>query len=376
MSGRPRAAFTLFELIIAIVLAATLLALIGTAVNLYLTRVDRERTRVEEALLARSVLTMIADDIRATTVYQKQDTSAIAALMAAGTPYDTDDFDKARAVSGGAGAPGGTQALAKLASSGSGASSGGSKSSGSSTSGSAAASGSESEESDDTMPLGLTGTDVDLYIDATRLPRQEDLFATVTGYTNAPSAASSNPGGTGSSTAGANVNPPVDLKTVHYYVRQGNAVDSGSVAATSLDPTAQASAGGLVREEMGRRMRVFAEQSGTSSAMAGSAALIAPEVTQIQFQYYDGSQLTNTWDMKQLKKLPVAVQVTIWIRDMRDGAADAAAPGRVYKQVVQLPMALASAANSMTEASSESGTSSSSTSSSSSSSGTSAFGDE
>ena len=51
-TGRP--GFTLFELILAIALAATLLALIGTAINLYLMRVDADRTRVEEAQLARA----------------------------------------------------------------------------------------------------------------------------------------------------------------------------------------------------------------------------------------------------------------------------------------------------------------------------------
>src|SRR4051812_48173185 len=77
-----RHGFTLFEVILAIALSATLLTLIGTAINLYLTRVDASRSRVEEAQLARSVLSMIADDIRATSVYQPQDTSAIAQLMA------------------------------------------------------------------------------------------------------------------------------------------------------------------------------------------------------------------------------------------------------------------------------------------------------
>ena len=60
-----------------------LLALIGTAINLYLMQVDASRTRVEEAQLARSILAMIADDLRATSIYQPQDTSAIAQLMAA-----------------------------------------------------------------------------------------------------------------------------------------------------------------------------------------------------------------------------------------------------------------------------------------------------
>ena len=60
---RPvRAAFTLFELILAIALAAVLLTIIGMAINLYLTRVSMSRDRVEEAQLARSILAMIADE--------------------------------------------------------------------------------------------------------------------------------------------------------------------------------------------------------------------------------------------------------------------------------------------------------------------------
>ena len=87
---RPHAGFTLFEVILAIALAAVLLTLIGTAINLYLVQVDSGRTRVEEAQLARSVLSMIADDIRATTVYKPQDTSAIAQLMAKTAAFDPD----------------------------------------------------------------------------------------------------------------------------------------------------------------------------------------------------------------------------------------------------------------------------------------------
>ena len=48
---KPRPAFTLFELILAIALSATLLALVGTAVNLYLVRMDTGQLRVEEAQL-------------------------------------------------------------------------------------------------------------------------------------------------------------------------------------------------------------------------------------------------------------------------------------------------------------------------------------
>ncbi len=65
-----RAGFTLFELILAIALSAVLLALVGTAITLYLTRIDAGNSRVEEAQLARSILAKIAEDIRGATIYQ------------------------------------------------------------------------------------------------------------------------------------------------------------------------------------------------------------------------------------------------------------------------------------------------------------------
>ena len=243
MNGR-RTGFTLFEVILAIALSAVLLALIGTAINLYLVRVDASRTRVEEAQLARSILSMIADDIRATTIYQPQDTSAIAKLMAKGTSFDVDSIDKAKQDTGGTNSSQSTEGTGNAASSAGGA---GSSSAGTSANGSG---------SDNSMPLGLNGTLEELYVDATRLPKQEELFSAATGYTNAASPAASGAGATGDgATALSGVAPPTDLKTVHYFVRPGEAAEAGSVSSTSLDPVAQSRIGGLVRESVPRNPR-------------------------------------------------------------------------------------------------------------------------
>ncbi len=59
------AGFTLLEVVLAIGLAGVVLALLTTAIDLYLVRVDVNRTRVESAQLARTLLTRMADDIRA-----------------------------------------------------------------------------------------------------------------------------------------------------------------------------------------------------------------------------------------------------------------------------------------------------------------------
>lgn len=62
---RSGAGFTLLEVVLAIGLCGAVMALLATAIDLYLVRVDTSRTQVETAQLARTLLTKIADDLRA-----------------------------------------------------------------------------------------------------------------------------------------------------------------------------------------------------------------------------------------------------------------------------------------------------------------------
>lgn len=338
---RPRAGFTLFEVILAIALAAVLLTLIGTAINLYLVQVDAGRARVEEAQLARSILSMIADDIRATTVYKPQDTSSVAQLMSKTKAFDPDLIDQA---SGGtsqasalASASGGTAALSSSAAKSSTSASGASGSSASSTDGT---------DTDTTLPLGINAsTTEELYVDATRLPKQEELFGTTTGYTNAKSPVPQSGATPGSSSGGI---PATDLKTVHYFIRPGEAVETGSANVTSLDPASQARIGGLVRQEIPRAMRNFAEKNGGSTVLESNEVLLAPEVVRAEFRFYNGSEIADTWDMKEQKSLPVAVEVCIWLRSpsatnepvtTNYDTATLADTTHEYRQVVYVPMA-------------------------------------
>ncbi|MEX0643313.1 MAG: hypothetical protein WD468_11460, partial [Pirellulales bacterium] len=214
-------AFTLFELILAIALSVALLALIGTAINLYLIQVDAGRSRIEEAQLARSVLAMIADDIRATSVYKPQDTSGVAGLVAASAEFDVDSLDAPIPGSSGGNSSGGsTTGGLSTGGSGSGASAGGLSGGGSasgSTPGSAGANGTEAEN-DLVMPLGVNGTMAEMYVDVEHLPRLEELFLTNTGYANTQPLAKP---------VGANATTPPrpnSVKTVRYFVRQGRPV--------------------------------------------------------------------------------------------------------------------------------------------------------
>jgi hypothetical protein len=364
--NRNRAAFTLFEVILAIALSATLLSLIATAINLYLTRVDSSRARVEEAQLARSVLSMIADDIRATSIYQPQDTSAILKLMAKSAAFDVDSIDKASAGTSGPGGTTGSSAVTKVASLTSASSSGGQSSGGSTT----------DDSTTEIMPLGINGSLEELYVDATRLPKQDDIFASTTGYTNAASPNASGSAGATSPTGGSSsVNggtPAADLKTVHYFVRPGEALEPGSVGATSLDPEVQQRAGGLVRQETSRPAYVYAQQNGGSDVLNSNATLVAPEIVHIEFRYFS-SDVVSEWDMTEQKTLPKAVEVCIWVRSEKStdqpvsasyDSATLSDSTRQYKQVVYLP-ASQLASNSQASTSANSTDSGSSTDSSS-----------
>jgi type II secretory pathway pseudopilin PulG len=332
-----RGGFTLFELILAIALSATLLALIGTAINLYLLRVDTSRTRVEEAQLARAILTMIADDIRAAAIHQSQDTSAIAEMMASGTDFDVDSIDEP-----GRDSPGGTSGPGSSAGAGGSSSSlGGSGS----PAGSSATSGGQ-QTPDSEIPLGLNGSLAELYVDVARLPRRDELFGTITGYSNAPMALPANGAANGAMAAAA-TGPPSDLKTVRYFIRPGQQAESGSVAATALAPQLQLQAGGLVRQEIARQARVFAEQSGNSAILDSGQALIAPEVVHLEFRYFDGEGLLEVWEMQEAQSLPIAVEVRLWIATAEAPGGEQLAPydtaslirnARQYRQWVFLPM--------------------------------------
>ncbi len=376
-----RHGFTLFEVILSIALASVLLTLIGTAINLYLVQVDAGRTRVEEAQLARSILSMIADDIRATSVYQPQDTSSIAQLMAKTASFDVDSIDQASA-------SGAADGLSQLGASGAATGTSGITSS---TSGGSAGS-TEESDTDPTLPLGLSGSLTELYVDATRLPKQEELFSSpITGYSNAQSPNSGGVVGSLQAAMSSSGAPATDLKTIHYFIRPGEAVEAGSASVTSLDPASQARAGGLVRQEIPRVMRNFAEKNGGSTVLDSNAVLLAPEVVQMQIRYFDGSQITDSWDMKTLKKLPLAVEVRIWLRspnassepvDINMDSMALANTTHEYRQVVYLPMAqLASAGSAAGSTSSSTTDSSTSTDSSSTDSGSpsgdgSAFGNQ
>jgi hypothetical protein len=319
-----RRAFTLFELILAISLSATLLALIGTAVNLYLVRMDAGRTRVEEAQLARSILATIAADIRATTVYQTQDISSVEQLAQQSAQNNenilqnfgsTGQFTNSQL-----GNPSSAQSSDEEATS----ASGGLSSEGTSATG---------------LAPGLNGLPNELMLDVARLPRLDEMYPTVQQQASSIATAA----------VAANLPKPSDLKSVRYFIRQGATADASDPAATLLSPAEQLKVGGLVRHTVDRAARQMAEQTANSQVLDAGQVLLAPEVTQIQFLYFDGTTAVDQWDMSQIGAMPTAVDVRIWITPdpIEQQERDVPLEPRMYNQTVELPLAAAASSAAM-----------------------------
>jgi len=171
---------------------------------------------------------------------------------------------------------------------------------------------------------------------------------------------------------------------VHYFIRPGGAVETGSASVTSLDPAAQARIGGLVRQEIPRAMRNFAEKNGGSKVLESNEVLLAPEVVRMEVRFFNGSEIAETWDMREQKSMPVAVEVCIWLRSPNAtnepvttnyDTATLNETTHEYRQVVYVPMAqVANAAQS--SSSSTTSTTDPTNSTDSTPSGESAFGQE
>lgn len=142
-----------------------------------------------------------------------------------------------------------------------------------------------------TWGVGLVGNSSELQVDVSRLPRPAPLAAAA-----------------GADQSAANAERPSDLKTVAYYMLTPEAV-----AATGADRS-QAYQGGLVRRELDRAAAAWASRQGQTAELDRAAEVLAPEVTSLEFAYYDGSTSCQEWDCRQQGRLPAAVKIAVAFR--------------------------------------------------------------
>ncbi len=245
-----RRGFTLLEVVLAIGLCGAVMALLVTAIDLYLVRVDTSRTQVESSQLARTLLNKIAEDLRAAR-------------------YATS--------SSSAGQPGLADGSAE---SGFGSDAG-------SSSGPAFG---QSTSTD----LGIYGTLTELRIDRATERNWRQVMV--------PAAEI------------AATTDPYDMpQTVEYFFEEGRVMTLADLAAGGVsDNTNLTGYTGLYRRQTPTAS--IMSTTAPSARLTESqepAELLAPEVVQISFMYSDAVQWFEEWDSSTQQGLPAAVEIKV-----------------------------------------------------------------
>lgn len=248
---RTGAGFTLLEVVLAIGLCGAVMALLTTAIDLYLVRVDTSRTQVETAQLARALLNQMADDLRAVRFSSSAGTSS--------SSMDTSSGQTATSSTTGTGTGPGSTNLATGA----------------------------------TTDLGIFGTLTELRID--RAAQRGWRQITVPG-TQLPTDAD-----------------PLNMpQTVEYFFSEGRVMKSAEFAAGGVNAgTPLEGYTGLYRRQTPSSATTTTTSGTATTGSAGVAELLAPEVVQISFKYSDGTQWYEEWDSSVKQALPVAVEIKI-----------------------------------------------------------------
>lgn len=333
-------AFTLLEVVLAVALSAVVVYLVAGAIEFHLRQLTVRRTQIEEAQLAREVLRRIADDLRAVVIDRPIDFSSVGEML-----------DMSADGEGSAGAAGDDEL-------------------GSSSVESTA----ESEIVESSLlpeTPGVYGNAYELQIDISRIPRYEE-YAMLDPVGNL-----------------SELRTLSDVKTVSYFLLNPNGAGTGMnsglqspVGSQGMGFGAGASTGtsrlgssfqngpmsdfamiglppdqplqGLGRRSLDRSAARYALQNAGYSQVDQQTQLFAPEVTFIQFRYFDGLQWLSEWNSDVFGGIPLAVEIAIALQPSTDRNADGSRsdtqststqtlwqfdPQHVYRLVVYLPAA-------------------------------------
>lgn len=305
MKRQSQHGFTLLEVLLASSLSVLILLALGGAIQFYLFQVTESQTSIEQAQLARAVMRRMETDLRSAIWKNEIDFTSVEALAADSIASGAGDL----AASAGLDPTLAEDALA----------------------------GSNTQElaTSSVLPttIGLYGNAYELQIDISRIPRIDEYDPQYTSFRSREIG-----------------DIPSDIKTVTYFLMQPgvSSLGHGTVGDAGITETQF----GLVRRELDRAVTQYALNNGDSTGLDASAEILAPEVSLLQFRYFDGYEWIEEWDSEAMGGLPMAVDVIIAIRDhdmtqalLADGAievpvADTSNPvGQVFRRLIRIPTA-------------------------------------
>lgn len=141
-----------------------------------------------------------------------------------------------------------------------------------------------------------------------------------------------------------------DVVEVQYFLAEPGAEGvAGMLTADQLNVAPGASLVGVTETGIQGLARIEADPAvmavSDSSSLATMARIIAPEVNYLQFRYFDGAEVVDSWDSSVMGRLPSAVEVEIGFRPQQDFstrevlAGQGSQPEQVYRQLIALPLA-------------------------------------
>ena len=296
--------YTLLELLLSLALSVLIIGVIGFAIQLYLISLSQQQARMERQQLARGLMQMISNDLRAGVQYKAADYGDLENLAQTQALALESGIAELRAIEASAGivsdeAPV-EEPVEEL----------------------------EGEESDlildeeaASFRPALFGSSNVIALDVSRLPRMDQYNSIIAGNES-------------------ELQTPSDVKTLSYFFSNASFNDNDGVQFT------QVASGGLFRRQVDRAVAAYSGDSGLVSSPDQYCELVAGEVAEISFRYFDGGNWLSDWDSEELQGFPTAVEVRIVVdprrstsgQDYQYGGFDSANM-ELFRTVIHLPAA-------------------------------------
>lgn len=260
---RKHAGYSLLELILAMALMVVIMSAIAGGINVYMVQVAKQQARVERELVSRSALTMIANDVRAAVQYKAADFGGINTLL--------DSIALANSVEAGE------------------------------VSEEEAAETESSEE--ETLVLdeevvsfrpSLVGTSQSITLDISRLPRLDQYNPLLVVRES------------------EEMNTNSDIKSVAYFFSEQNGGYDPQVVQRENEVR-----GGMYRREIDRAVSTYIGENPTQVNPDEFSELVASEVAEIGFRYFDGQDWFEVWDSEEEGGFPTAVEISLVVDPQR-----------------------------------------------------------
>ena len=258
LTRHPRRGFTLLEVLLSLSLVSFILVAVAMAIDINLRLLDTSRMKIEQAQLARAILHGIADDLRRAVVSKPPSPVPPVSIPSTSTGGSTSSSTSSSSATSDELSDAMSSALSSATSSG-------------------------------TSQAGFHGESDWIQFDVMRLPRVDQYnYQTVLLTDEA-----------------LPLDRLSDVKTVLYSLQLPE--EAGVINA---DGQCRA---GLIRRELDRAVTLWSDEMGLSTETDLDTEPLAPEVSDLKFEYYDGTELVQEWNSDDRGGPPVAVLISLAI---------------------------------------------------------------